>query len=401
MNQYHTDLMKDAQYLLNQQLDIGIISNAEIKDLPKQTKYFVIPYPNDNLIFKIKEHIEKPIIYTARCVVEARKYRQIILPTRSLAISISMVDCHIFIAKSCNSSEFQRRINEMCGNVLCDFNDPKLNVVVTNRGDDKYCAKARLRNVPVVSRDWVDATYATSKSEDNHINHDALYELSTYQIKPFQGLVFKITIPQQGREIRDLISNNGGRVVFGLADDVTHVVAGYYPDDESSNGKNNQQPRVVDVEFLRACDREGYYMSKKDYRAYKRASMPTVKQERHSPSSFTMQHNDMLRSHDCFTPPQQNPRSTLSSIKSNGCDRMNENQSMPPPMPTVARQARQQGDNMDAIIRKALSSFENATQQTQLVSTQIRRLPEAEIRIERTTESSQQLYWSDSVSRRR
>lgn len=398
MNQYQTNLMKEAQYHLIQNLDIGILSKDEIKDLTKDTKYFVIPCSSDTkLVSTIKNHIHKPVIYTARCVVEARKYRQMTIPSRSLAISLSMVDCQIFLTRSCNTEENQRQINEMCGTVLGDFNNPKLNVVVTKRADDKYCAKARSRKVAVVSEDWIKDTYQMSRSTEDHMNHDAMSQLTTYQIRPFLGLTFKITLPQLGKELRDLINNNGGSLAFGQTEGITHVVSKYYPDDERSD---NHVPRVVDVEFLRACDRVGYYMSKKCYREYRAESMVAVKQERLSPNPSSMQENGMFGSHDCFTPPQQNPQSTLSSIKSNGCDRMNENQSMPPPLPSMARQARQQGDNMDAIIRRALSSFENSTQQTQLVSTQIRRLPETEIRFERTAESSQQLYWSDSVSRR-
>jgi hypothetical protein len=286
----------------------------------------------------------------------------------------------------------------MCGTVLGDFNDTKLNVVVATRADDKYCTKARLRGVAVVSKDWVDDIYAMSISEDadNRMNYDALAQLSTYEIRPFCGLIFKISLPHFGKEIRDLITKNGGQLAFGQLDKVTHVVAARYVDDEP-RCKDNQGQRIVDVDFLRACDRVGFYMNRKEYKTYRDNLTVAVKIERVSPTP-SMQNSDTLRSHDCFTPPQQNPRSTLSSIKSNGYDRLND-QSMPPPPPSIVRQARPQGDNMDALIRKALISFENSTQQTQ-VSTQIGRLPEKEIRFERTTESSQQLYWSDSVSKR-
>lgn len=421
MTQTQADLMKEAQQLLADLLHVNIVASREIARLPKLTKFFVIPHPSQELVRSIRSCADKPVIYTARCIIEARRYRDVKLPLRSLAVSLSMNDCGIFLVRSCNLAELKSKIYEMCGTVLGDFNDSRLNVVITDRADDKYCVKARARNVAVVTRDWVDETYAMSKSEDLHINHDALSNLSAYQIRPFEGLKFKITIPVLGRELRDLISNNGGKMVFGDNETTTHVVASRYPENESltshndSTGKDSHSSaRVIDVEFLKACDSCGYYMNKREYRAYRDASNLTrvVKQERFSPSpTGAMLHQNeedfFERSYDgCLTPPQQNPRSTLSSIKSNDfTDRLNENQSMPPPPPSMPnrqqQQARQQnqGNNMDAILRKALTSFDN-TAQTQVVSTQIRRLPETEIRFERPTESSQQLFWSDSITRR-
>jgi hypothetical protein len=403
MSQYHTDHMNSSGDLLQSSgLLVECVHESKLNGIPKGSRLFVVPYANEKLITTIRNHFKMVrSIYTARCIKEALQYRQIALPARSLAISVAMVDCMIFLTKSLNFRRFLNRIFEMSGTVIDDFKDPRLNVVVTDKADDKYCTKARNRNVTVVTREWVDETYAALKNDDSNINHDAFTMLSTYQIKPFHNLVFKIVQKQLNKDLKDLICNNGGRLVFGQNEDITHVVESFYPEDDScSDG-----PRKVDIEFLRACDREGYYMHKKEYREYRTPKMVHVKQERLSPTQSEMH---QFRSNDCFTPPQQNPRSTLSSIKSNGFER-NEISSMAPPLSSMAQKVSKpkvQQRNKSTVftdddLTRARLSFENSTQQTQLVSTQIRRLPESEIRFERTTESSQQLSWCDSICRRR
>lgn len=390
MNHLHTRLMEDAKFLLLEFTHIAIVSMAEIVNLSPKVHLFVIPFLREDLVKRIRNHVdEKPRILTARAVIEALKYRQVQLPTRSLAISLSMVNCRIFLVKSLNTESLRRKINEMCGTCVPNFNDPNLNVVITDKADNRYCAKARKRNIAVVSMEWVEETYCISKSEeDKLINYDALSSVPDHQIKPFLGLRFKINIPELSRPLRTLISDNLGKVAYGNAE-ITHIVETNYPDLD----KDNTEPRVVDVEFLETCVSMGHYMTPKEYHSHITGGGMVVKQEMLSQASNVNPNN-------CFTPPIPNARSTLSSIKSNGYEnRLSENFSMPPPASSVSRQALQRKSHIQDIILESLDNL-SGPQQTQMPSTQICRLPENEIQIERTCEPSQQLYWNDNCTRR-
>lgn len=397
MNQTQTDLMSDAKSLLEQSSQLIMIMAQEVKEVSKQTKYFIIPYLREDIVTLIKTYAEKPIIYTARVIIEALKYRNTKLPIRTLAISMSMMNCQVFLVKACNTPDIKNKVLKMCGTIVEHFNDPLLNVVVTDRSDNRYCSKARSREVAVVSTEWINETYSLSRSDECHFfSHDAMTTLSDHQIKPFLGLKFKINIPHLTKPLRVLIGDNQGKLVFG-DEDTNHIVSDSYPDNDHQNGLNDSsgkagnEPRVVDVEFLETCANLGYYLNRREYRSYRDGREVRVKQEKPSQTASSRA--------SAYTPSQPFQRSTLSSIRSNGREnRINENSSAMPPPPTMPRLTRQQvSESMNDLI---LRQLENGTQ-VQTASTQIRRLPETEIQFEPTLEPSQQLYWSDSISKQR
>lgn len=385
MTERQSALMKECQHYLSQNLEIVIKKANEIQYLPKYMRFFVIPNLRDDLVKKIDDYFEKPRIYLPRAVIEARGHSQVDLPVRSLAISMTMYSCQIFLVKNCNLSDIRDKIYSMAGLVAKNFSDTNINVVVVDKADNKYCAKAHKRNIPVVSRKWVDDNYmAAMEEESGFFNKNALETIGDYRIRPFFGLHFKINAGAAGFHVKKLITDNQGHIIYGNENCLTHVVRHPNHDmpesDEQSGSISSQKPKYVDEEFLKTCVESGYYVPKRDYHHTKISTdVIAVKQERLSPENFHAQ------TEKNYMPMETNE----------GCLSINENQAILRP-PQISSPLRQQPDNMNDIIIKALAE----PAQTQLAFTQMRRLPDPELRIERTYEPSQQLYWNDNACRR-
>lgn len=372
-----SSLMVECQNILSQNLAIVVKQADEIETLSKKLRFFVISNQRGGLVKRIRSHFEKPIIYLPRAIIEARAYHQVNLPVRNLAVSLTMYKCRIFLVKSCDVPSVRSRINEMCGTVVANFNEHNPNVVITDRADNKYCVKAFKRNIPVVSRDWIDENYNLAVEEDNSFfNIDAMTTIREHQIKPFFGLYFKILMKTSSAYIKGLITENQGHVVYGNENCLTHVVKQLNQDDATgfeTHSQANEGPRVVDIDFLKACVSRGYHLTRREYREEFTGSKYYIKREKMSPPPEFMEENHSPPNLDCnqtqmAMPPPSNPR------------------------------PQKEPDRMNDIILKALSTFEAA--QTQKASTQMRRLPDSELRIEQCFEPTQQLYWNDNTSRR-
>lgn len=377
-----SSLMQDCQEFIHQYICILPRHEQDLGSLPQGLRYFVIPYPKDELIKKIRDRFKSSIIYLPRAIIEARSHFNVNLPARSLVVSLIMHNCRIFPVRNCDLPSIKTRINEMCGDIAPNFSEGNPNVLLTDRGDNSYCSKAFKRKIPIVSRDWIDENYNLAYEDDKvFFFRDALESVKEHQIKPFYGLYFKLNIKNSGPLVKKLITENQGHIIYGNENSLTHIVEseGDYSDRPL---EKRDEPKIVDIEFLTLCARNGYYLTRKEYNEYLAITRVAVKQENVSPPSSPVE----ALVEENSTPPT-----------TNGCSRMNGNQTMLPP-PSVPRMARQQSDSMNDMILKALSTFE--TPQTQLASTQVRRLPDPELRIEQSFEPSQHLYWSDSVSRR-
>lgn len=373
-------LMTECQNILSQNLAVLVRQADDISTLSKKLRFFVIASLREDLIKKIRSHHEKPIIYLPRAVIEARSYQQVNLPVRNLAISLTMHKCRVFLVKTCDIPSVRSKINEMCGTVVANFNDNNPNVVITDRADNKYCIKAFKRSIPVVSRDWVDENYNIATEECNsYFNHDAMTTVKEHQIKPFHGLYFKIIVKNSSAYIKKLITENQGHVIYGNENCLTHIVRPPCVENATSfaiggSSQGSKGPRVVDIDFLKACVESGYHITKREYRDIKEPRLQ-IKQEKQSQPPKCMEEN--------YTPPPLGSNLSPSDF------------SMPPP---ASLRPLKEPDRMNDMILKALSTFE--TPQTQIASTQMRRLPEPELRIEQTFEPSQQLYWNDTASKR-
>lgn len=390
MTERQSALMKESQEFLCQNVGILLVKYCELDILPPTTRYFVIP-TKDDLIKKIRSKFEKSVIYLPRAIIEARGHYRVNLPARNLAVSLTMHNCRVFLVRTCDLPSIRNRIHEMCGTIVPSFNDGKPNVVVTDKADDKYCSRAFKRGIPVVSRDWVDENYNLANEEDScSFNVDAMLSLAEHQIKPFYGLSFKIALKGPGAKIKRMITENQGHVIYGNEKCLTHIVASQQSQlDLNENSESSGKPRVVDIDFLEMCIESGYHLTKKEYRERKNISSAQLSIKR-EPQTQCQQELIIPKEEIISQQRTSNPRV--------------ENHSMPPPPTFPSRllreqqqQQQQQPDNVNDMILKALS-FETA--QTQLASTQMRQLPDRELRIEQTFEPSQQLYWNDNVSRR-
>lgn len=383
-------VMKECQNLLNHHVGTLVCKTSELDSLPTTIKYFVIPTSSEDLVNKIKNRFEKRRIFLPRVVIEARNHFNCQLPVRSFAVSLSMLRCHVFLVKSCAKDDIRQKINEMCGTIVSSFSDSKLNVVVTDRSDNKYCLKAVKRNVTVVSKAWVTKNFNIAcEEDDSFFNHDCLDNIHEYQIAPFLGLYFKISAKDSVPEIKKMILDNQGSIVYGDDNRLTHIVTapmrlGTYGnnltmEDDIGSEKAKLKPRAVNIDFLRQCVNLGHYLDTKEYHERQLGSCLMIKQERISPIP---KHKE-----DNCTPSVLSP---VKSPNSNVGD--NDALLMPPPTPRSVKQNRQQAETlMD--LDMALSSMETAA--TQPCSTQMRRLPEPELRIEQTFEPSQHLYWNE------
>lgn len=391
MTERQSALMKESQEFLCHNVGILMVKYCELDLLKPTTRYFVIPTIKDDLIKKIRSKFGKSVIYLPRAIIEARGHHRVNLPARNLAVSLTMYSCRVFLVRTCDLPSIRNKIHEMCGTIVSSFNEGKPNVVVTDKADDKYCSRAFKRGIPVVSRDWVDDNYNSANDEDNGLfNLDAMLSLAEHQIRPFYGLHFKIALRGSGAKIKRMITENQGHVIYGNENCLTHIVASQQSQlDPNENSESNGRPKMVDIDFLELCIESGYHLTKKEYRERRNLSSAQVfiKQE------------PQTQCRERFIVPKEeiNSQQRPSNHSNSGA----ENQSMLPPPSSATRPLRphqqQQPDNVNDMILKALS-FETA--QTQLASTQMRQLPDRELRIEQTFEPSQQLYWNDNVSRR-
>lgn len=434
-------LMKECQDYLHHHVQTSVKDASEINEIPRNAKFFVIPSIREDIVKQLKFIVSpiNPCIYTPRAIIETRGLSRFKLPIRSVAISLSMDHCHIFITRSCNSPELKQKIFEMCGSVAPDFKDIHLNVVITDRADDKYCLRARQKNIACVTRSWVlDHHRESLKDDETLFCSNALAVVGKYQVKPFFGLLFKISIKHSESYIKNLIAENQGRVVYGAANTVTHEVVDEYISSNyedlarsARSHSNSVCPKKVDFMFIEACAKLGYYLSHEEYKDYmnnEEGKRMVVKQEQISQMHSMRSNNTQsqirrppasLDSEECFTPPVPPPNTRLNGTFAppqvvNGYARSqvsqrsqcNENQSMLPPsqIGRLTRPQQQQYNHPDTImndvILRVLHGYDNGSAQTQLASTQMRGLPERAIQIEQTMEPSQQLYWSDAVSKR-
>lgn len=381
----HTDEMTERQSSLITEMQKFLFGKVpampekedQIHRLPKYLKHFVIPQYREDLIERINSHFDKALIYLPRAVIEARSQYRVHLPVRTLTISLTMFKSRVFLVKSCDTPDLRSKILRMSGTVVSNFKKHEPNVVVTDRGDRKYCIAAFKNKIAVVSKDWVDKNYNKAMEEDTiHFNHHAMTTVEEHRVKPFFGLYFRIEVKDSDGSIKRMIIENGGRIIFGDQNCLTHIVGP--PKQNSSTGSTQdatsqgpKKPKYVDIDFLKACVEHGHYLRQKDY-----LQKPKVIIKLEKPS----------------TPPKViDENSTPPLIPYN----LSGNSTMPPP---INPRSHREPDRMNDIILKALSTIE--TTQTQMPSTQMRRLPDPELRIEQTFEPSQQLYWNDSTSRR-
>lgn len=401
-------LMKECQdYLRN--LAVLVIQAKELETLPKQTRLFVIPHAASDLIKRIRSNFDCARIYLPRAVIEAIGHLGTTLPVRRLALSMSMHNCRIFLVKSCDIPSIRSRINEMSGVIASSFHDSALNVVITDRADDKYCSRAVKRRIPVVSRDWIDDNYNRSNEEDsNWFNHDAKTTIREHQVKPFYGLYFKSLVSESGAKLKKLITDNQGKLVYGDQKCVTHVVVSkedenskLADDNKSLSEKTStKQPKIVEIDFLHMCDEVGYYLTKREFRDRQQMNSNTIisPEPTTTPTKTPEQPLKTIQQSQRSNRTLSLPDNTCSPIISNNRARQSreDQQSMLPP-PTIPRSTKQ-NDSMNDLVLRGLSMFE--TPQTQQASTQMRRLPEQHLEIEPLLEPSQQLFWSDNFSER-
>lgn len=373
-------LMQECQEYICQYINMLTVCEHDLSALDSTQRYFVIPLPKDDIIAKIRSRFKDSIIYLPRAIIEARSHFMVNLPARSLVISLTMHNCRIFPVRNCDQTSLKRKINEMSGHIAPSFTDSEPNVLLTDRGDNSYCSKAHKRNIPVVSRNWIDENYNTAHDDDkSFFCRDALDSIQEHQIKPFFGLYFKLNIKNSAFQVKKLITENEGHIIYGNENSLTHVVqpVGDYSEPLP---ENREQPKLVDVDFLSSCATSGYYLTRREYREILERKQVRVKQEKPSAQPVDMQVEE-----------------TSAQTISNEPALPDENHTMPPP--SVQRPQKQQTDGLNDMILKALSTFE--TPQTQLASTQVRRLPDSELRIEQSFEPSQHLFWSDSVTRKK
>lgn len=396
-------LMKECQdYLRN--LAVRIIQAKELESLPKQTRLFVIPTTSNDLLKRIRSRFENSRVYLPRAVIEAIGFRRTTLPVRRFAVSMTMHDCRIFLVKSCDVPNIRGRINEMSGVIASSFHDKSLDVVITDRADDKYCSKAFKRGIPVVSSDWVDDNYNRASEEDiSWFNHEAKTTLKEHQLKPFYGLYFKSLVNDSGVQLKRLITDNQGKIIYGDQKCLTHVVVHKEnsdmraDDSKNSPAKNGQkQIKTVDIDFLKTCAELGYYLTRREYREHQQMKSHTIIAKEPCTQSKTFE--QPLKTIQTQNGASDSIYDNTNSAKINNHTKSasEDPPSMLPP-PSVARVSKH-NDIMNDIVLRGLSMFE--TPQTQQASTQMRGLPERNLEIETVIEPSQQLYWSDNFSSR-
>lgn len=359
--EFQRDLLRECQTLLSHDIRTEIVTVQQLDMIPTSTRLFAIPNLNLELVKRIKTRFEKPRIYLPRAIIEALRFHQTLhLPVRSLSISMTMLKCRIFLVKNCDVPVIRNAINEMCGTIKTSFNEPDVNVVVSDRADDKYCSKAFHRRIPVVSPRWVEMNFNIAKQETTDFTHEASSNIEQFMVKPFYGLHFKIAV-QDTPALKQLILSNQGNIVYGEENIVTHIVA--------PQATDSTKPKVVDVNFIETCAKLGFYVSKRDLRE---CNVPA-------------------------TPPQPVKQETRMHPTQQGLERQND--VMPPPshfeMTEPRTPLRQQPADMNDMILRALSD-----NQTQSASTQMRRLPDRELMIEQAFEPSQQLFWNEKPTKK-
>lgn len=379
-------LMSEAQQYQRQGSPCLAIKSDEIDKLPNNMRFFVIPCRKTDLINKIRSRFPKHRIYLPRAIIESRR-RKVRLPARTFVISLTMQKCRVFLVKTCDDNSIRNKIFEMSGTVVPDFFKGSPNVVITDRADDIFCSRAFKSNIPVVSRDWVDDNYNVANEEESELfNQDALLSLSERQIGPFFGLQFKIALKESAAQIKPLIIENQGRIVYSDENCATHIVTTLDSHDDL-NDHSGGRLKKVDVEFLKLCAEFGHYLTKKEY----------LRQKNNTSQGFIKQEPQSHCGHHLVFPKEEVVSQRESNINSYVSD--SENRSMPPPMfNSRPLKSQQQADVSTNDILRAMSNCDTA--QTQLASTQMRRLPDSELLIEPTFEPSQQLSWEENVYKR-
>lgn len=391
MTETSVDLMKQCQIIFERFSRIEVCSDESLSTNHSSGDFYIIPYFKDDLVRKIRAIFDKARIFTTRAVIESQ-HRRVQLPNTYLGISLAMYNCHVFLTQSCNDQSLKSKIKVMCGNIVQKFDDDKLNVVITDRGDRRYCSKAYKRKVPCVTRDWIEECYTNSLSDDQeYFNLDAERKSSEHIIRPFTNCIFKINVPNSG-EIKKLISSNQGKIIYGNDQSVTHIVV---PKMDPSQQQTNMVVKKVDLDFIQTCSNFGYYLTMDDYKEYNKKREETtqvhVKQEVISQVPFPRgqsqkkqrtQENNRLSAQQTRPPP----------VSANGCHRSRDSQAMLPP-PQTLRQVKQPTDPInDGAIKNAMNGLVYGTQ-TQMPSTQMGPVPDRQIHFESSVEPSQQLYW--------
>lgn len=406
-------------------------SYVEAKDLMTRInthKNFVVPCHDIDLIEKIKSRFPHSAIYMPRCIIEARGCLRVSLPVKKLSVSMTMHNCRIWLFKTCRLKSIEQKIAEMCGSIV-SFDDA--NVVVVDRPDDKHVVNAFKRGIPVVGTQWIEDSYRIAHEEDRlRFNHDAMSTTKDYQIKPFFQLHFKFCIRNPEPRLKQMLIENGASILYGNENCLTHVVVTEqeYENFVASRSKlakqkkqnDGPQPvKKVSVDFLVQCVNLGHYITREEYLMQKSNTIdPNVIVKQELPTQTAENQITQLRAVDNVAsdtyrhnPMQQVNHRTTATITSPSMASPNSESHaklLPPPLPRSAstrqRQQQQQQtspqtpsppEEMSEMILNALSAFETA--QTQMASTQMRRLPDSELKIEQLYEPSQQLFWNENV----
>lgn len=376
------------------------------------TLCFVLPSFREATIERIHKHFgTKSIsIYMARAIIEHMALGSK-LPARSVALNLSLFNCKLFFTDKDMAIQYKNKIYQMCGQVVKSADEA--NVILVDRANRGCVSKS---DKPTVSIKWLDHYWSTAYEDDKEKFHqNARDEADKHLIKPFYNLRLKIEIrdPDKRKMMENLISENQGTVDYnniqpkkGKRDTKTgtsFIICETFKETQSPRYKTC---RAIDCEFVEQCIKKGRFLSFTEYSKEKKPNACQVidskkdlirKVKNETDSQLRTSTNKSTEENR--TPPTQDTmvgdaQATDVFMQTSVFHNNTEDLNRPPP--TNPCQYKQPGHMNEAIL-KALA-FD--TPQTQLPSTQMRRLPDSELRIEQTFEPSQQICWNDCSSRR-
>lgn len=398
------ELLKLCHNKLASLLPVKSCEKATIKRNAKNVQCIVVPKADDKSrwISEIRAHFEKPTIMVPRAALELCSQLNPKLPRRHLTRSLTMSRCLVFLSKGINDNqEIRRMINEMSGKIVSDIRT-QYNIHVTDVTNNKSCQNSFKSALPIVSKDWIEDNYQDTIVNDEDVdkfNIDALDEriVNKYRIKLFYGLSFVLNIKDKIKlkALQEMIKENQGTVVYGEKKLHSHLytVCETFEDMVKLNSSSNS--RIVDIGYLDSCLQNGYIESRNVYITNKQNKQinNTLKCQEQNTKIESNNHIDTATQEMLVNTHQSTQQQNMID-PNESCENTNENLKMTPQ--TIVCQNRQQPEHMNEMILKALA-FD--VPQTQLASTQMRRLPDSELRIEQTYEPTQQLFWNDCSSR--
>lgn len=395
------------------------VTESQLKTMPPRPdvskEIFVLSsYRKDIIDFIQKRFGEDNLsIVMARVLIEQMRLGSQ-CPSRSLTLSFSMLNCKIFVTEAKLANECISKIYPMCGELVLD--PAAANVILVDKANRSCTVAAHKQGKPVVSKRWLEYYWKTATDDDeSNFHQSALSDIRKHLIKPFFGLRIKIEI-EDGRKrkaMEKLISENEGTVVCGNiqpkktkdkdSKNYIHYILREKFEDCPLNPKNDV--KYLDCRFLELCLESGRLISFKDYASSIKPSklmngknkvkLENLKKERNSQprigtNKSTEENRTPSTQETMIDDAQASDMLTQTSVFHNNTEDLN----IPPPTNHCQYK---QPDHMNEMILRALA-FD--TPQTQLASTQMRRLPDSELRIEQTFEPSQQICWNDCSSRR-